>query len=107
MEDLREALRDIAEDNSASALLGRSSIFLQQFVRAYCSARKECPKAVAGECPLDAHTGGIGDVMAELDRVGQMMNAVDTHLGKAAHNADSYSPSKMRDVSVSLHTKDR
>lgn len=91
MEDLRKALRDIAEDNSASALLGRSTMFLQQFVRAYCSARKECSRAVAGECPLDAHMSGIGDVMAELDRVGQKLNAVDATLGKAALDAEATS----------------
>jgi hypothetical protein len=93
MDHLRMALREIAEDDSASALLTRSTMFLQQFVRTYCSARKECSKAVEGDCPLDAHAGGIGEVMAELDRVGQMLNAVNADLGKAAHHAESSSDS--------------
>jgi len=92
MEELRKALRDIAEDESASVLLIQSTVFLQQFVRTYCAARSSCSKALEGDCPLDPHTSGIGEVMAELDRVGQMLNAVDQHLERAAHYADSCNP---------------
>ena len=89
MDHLRETFEESAEDGSASALLTRSSMFLQQFVRVYCSARRECPRAFKGDCPLDAHAGGIGEVMAELDRVGQMLNVVNATLGRATHHAES------------------
>ncbi len=90
MADLRKALQDIGTDDSVFAPVEWSSVFLQTFVRAYCSMRKECPKAVAGDCPLDAHAGGIGDLMAELDRVGQALNTVNAHLEKVAHHATNF-----------------
>ena len=101
MDQLREALRETAEGSNTSAFLKCSTMFLQQFVRAYCSARGECLKAVEGDCPLDAHAGGIGEIIAELDRVGQMLNVVDATLGRAARHAE-HSSKKMRRMPVPL-----
>ena len=89
MANLQRALRDIAEGDNTSVLLERPTTFLQQFVKAYCAARPECPRAAAGECPLDARRGGIGEVMLELDHIGLMLNAVNTHLGKVTLNVES------------------
>jgi hypothetical protein len=93
MANLQKALRALTLDDCTPALPGHSTMFLQQFVRAYCAVRAACPKARAGECPLDMHAGGIGDLMAELDRVGQMLNAVDATLTQVSHYAESSSRS--------------
>lgn len=94
MEDLRKALRVLSEDDSASALLKRSTLFLQQFVREHSFRAEQCSRTNKGECPLDTCTSGISEVMAELDRVGQMLNVVDSNLGKASHHAESSSGSQ-------------
>lgn len=88
MEELREHLRQLSESGSARKQLQTSADFLRLFVQTFCHRAENCPKAGSGECPIDQHCKE-GTVIAEISRVGKMLEAVYARLERVEDASNS------------------